>query len=145
MPIMDGFGVSPEGVCGLTHTVHGGPFVVGPYMITEDFVGRSLTLSAATIRAYASALDLREGAEVDEELDRKDAVIYDQKAVINAQAEELKMLRPAAERFFILEGQKSGTDFEKQISDLTAENARLQKQLQQINRGGRPKKEEVAA
>lgn len=145
MPVMEGYLVSPEGVCGLTHTVSGGPFVTGPYMITQAFVGQSLTLSAATIRAYASGIGLVDEAEYDEKLDQRDAKISDLEAVVEAFKEELKMLKPAAERYWILEGQKDGQNFEEQQAKDQARIKDLEKQLQQLNRGGRPKKEATPA
>jgi hypothetical protein len=110
-------------------------------MVTLQMANRPFTLGAPVIRAFASALDLRNGEQVDEELDRKDQIIADQAATIEAHESELKMIRPAAERYFILKGQENGTDFEKQIAELKETVARKDKQLQQLNRGGRPVKE----
>lgn len=140
----EGYQISDEGVCGLTHTVAGGPFVTGPYMITQAYVGSSLTLAATTIRAYAEMIGLVEASEFDEILDQKDARIADLQSANEALEEELKMTRPAAQRYFIETGQVDGTTWEQRHADDQERIAKLEKQLQQLNRGGRPKKEAVA-
>lgn len=140
MPVVEGYISSEVGECSVTADIGEGPFVRSPYMISRQMVGKPFTMGAPMIRAFASALDLREGESVDEELDRKDQEIEDLKTAVEVLAEELKMAKPAAERWWILEGQKDGTDYETQIAELKETVAKKDKQLQQLNRGGRPQK-----
>lgn len=143
MTVVEGYQAEAVGECSITGDVANGPFVRSPYMVTNTMVGKPFYIGAPTVKAFASALGLIDAERANEELDQKDAVIADHAETIEKLEEELAMHRPAAERYYIIQANLNETDIERQLAEKNARVAQLEKQLQQLNRGGRPKKTEA--
>lgn len=146
--VVEGYQAEAVGECSITADVAQGPFVRSPYMVTQQMVGKPFYIGAPTVKAFGSAIGLVEESRYDEILDQKDQEIEDLKLANAAQEEELKMLRPAAQRYFIEQGQVDGTTWEQQAAEDKARIKQLEKALQQANKnngGGRPKKEAAIA
>ena len=142
---IDGFNYFETGkVCSISSDVVG-PFVEGPYVVPFDLAGKPLCLSRGILSLYSRMIGFVEEDPLLETIDQRDATIEEMQATIDDRDEQIKSLKWPAERYYAMIGNENGTDFERQISDLTAENEKIKRQLQAHNLGGRPKKQEIAA